>query len=318
MTVAAGVRIGWADLPAHVRDAVEDLLGAPVVAAVSQPGGFSPGTADRVVTVSGARAFVKAVGRVQNPNSVDMHRREARITAALPAAAPVPRLLGVFDDGDWVAIVLDDVEGRHPRTPWERTELDAVVGTLSRLADTLTPAPLSDVPAAADSLAHDLAGWQRLTREPSPDLDPWTAANLPVLRAAAERAATALRGDTLVHLDVRADNLLIRPDGSVVIVDWPWACTGPAWLDTALLSINVRLYGGGADADRLLADLADRTGAEPGDFVDVLAGIAGFFLDAARLPAPPGLPTVRAFQLAQARALLPWLGERLAPAASGT
>jgi aminoglycoside phosphotransferase (APT) family kinase protein len=309
MTVAAGIRIGWADLPVHVRATVEDLLGAPVVSAVSQPGGFSPGTADRVITAAGARAFVKAVGRTQNPHSVEMHRREARITVALPAATPAPRLLGVFDDGDWVAMVFADVEGRHPRTPWEPAELDAVIGTLHRLADMSTPPPLNGLPAVADSLADDLAGWQRLSEDPSPDLPtpPPTA-----FRAAAERAAAALHGDTLVHLDVRADNLLIRPDGSVVIVDWPWACTGPAWLDTLLLSINVRLYGGDVEADRLLADLARRTGADPADFVDVLAAMAGFFLDAARRPAPPGLPTLRAFQRAQGQALLPWLNERLA------
>ena len=86
-------------------------------------------------------------------------------------------------------------------------------------------------------------------------------------------------GDTLVHGDLRADNLLLRRDGSVAIVDWPWASIGPAWLDTVLLSINVRLFGG--DAERVLAELAARTGADPRDFTDVLVGAAGYFLDAA-------------------------------------
>ena len=84
MIDATGQRIGWADLPEHVRVAVQDILGGPVVTATSQPGGFSPGTADRVVTASGRRAFVKAVSPAQNPESPGMHRQEARITAALP------------------------------------------------------------------------------------------------------------------------------------------------------------------------------------------------------------------------------------------
>lgn len=46
--------------------------------------------------------------------------------------------------------------------------------------------------------------------------------------------------------------------------------------------------------------------------VAVLAGVAGFFADTARLPAPTGLPTVRAFQRAQADAALSWLGKELA------
>lgn len=311
MTTATGVRIGWSDLPAHVRDAVEGLLGVPVVAAVSQPGGFSPGAADRVVTATGARAFVKAVGRVQNSRSVEMYRNEARITAVLPPTVPAPRLTGVFDDGEWVAMVFEDVEGRHPQTPWEPAELDTVVATLRRLADPATPAPAAGLPTAAGSLSADLDGWRRLRDDPPPDLDHSVTAMLGELCAAAERATAALHGDALVHLDVRADNLLIRPNGTVVIVDWPWACTGPAWLDTALLTINVRLHGDHRRADRLLADVADHTGADPQDLVDVLAGMAGFFLDIARKPAPPGLPTLRAFQRAQAEALLPWLRERL-------
>ncbi|WP_256448076.1 hypothetical protein [Cellulomonas sp. GbtcB1] len=32
----------WSDLPEHVHAAVEQILGAPVVPAHSQPGGFSP------------------------------------------------------------------------------------------------------------------------------------------------------------------------------------------------------------------------------------------------------------------------------------
>ena len=67
MVDAAGVRVAWADLPARVRDVVEEILGAPVVEAVSQPGGFSPGSADRVRTADGRRAFVKAVAGVGEP-----------------------------------------------------------------------------------------------------------------------------------------------------------------------------------------------------------------------------------------------------------
>ena len=93
MISATGVRIGWADLPLEVREAVERCLDDRVVAAVSQPGGFSPGTADRVVTANGRRAFVKAVGRVLNEVSVTLHRMEARVAAALPSGAPAPRLL---------------------------------------------------------------------------------------------------------------------------------------------------------------------------------------------------------------------------------
>jgi aminoglycoside phosphotransferase (APT) family kinase protein len=308
MIPAIGVRIGWRDLPAHVRAAVEDTLGSPVVAAESQSGGFSPGTADRVVTASGDRAFVKAVSPAQNPRSVEMARAEARITAVLPPAAPTPALLGTYDDGDWMVLVLEDVPGRHPRTPWVADEIDAAVRALRKLAATLTPAPPAGLPRAADQLADDLAGWAEIAADPPPGLDPWAAAHSDALVAAADRGRDAIaHGDTLVHCDIRADNLLVRPDGEIIVVDWPAAGVGPAWLDTVLLAINVIVHGG--DGDRALA------GVDPGHAVDVIAGVTGYFLNQARRPDPPGLPTVRAFQRAQGLAMLPWLRGRMGAAA---
>ncbi|CCH20466.1 Aminoglycoside phosphotransferase (modular protein) [Micromonospora lupini str. Lupac 08] len=237
-------RIGWGDLPAAVRSAVEGIIGDRVIEAVSQPGGFSPGTADRVRTATGRRAFVKAVSPAQNPDSPVMHRAEARTSGALPTTAPTPRLLGCHDDGEWVALVFSDVNGRHPTTPWRADELTGVLNALEAMAVALTPSPVAHVPAAADLLAGDFAGWHRIAADPPPRLDPWVRAHLDHLRHAADEGVAALTGDTLCHLDVRADNLLLDAAGTVTVVDWPWACRGPAWLDTALLLVNVRLFGG--------------------------------------------------------------------------
>ncbi len=42
----------------------------------------------------------------------------------------------------------------------------------------------------------------------------------------------------------------------------------------------------------------------------MLAGYAGYFIDAARLPGIPGLATIRPFQRAQGDAVLRWVAER--------
>jgi aminoglycoside phosphotransferase (APT) family kinase protein len=297
-----GQRIGWAELPEQIRKRVEAVVGAPVVSAVSQTGGFSPGTADRVVTAAGRRAFVKAVSTTLNMRSVELARAEAHVTARMPVDAPVPRLLASLDDGEWVVLIHEDVEGRHPRTPWVQDEIDATVRALRQLAAAVTPAPVTGVPQAAEHLASPFRGWARLATDPPPDLDPWVAAHLDELRAAADRGLAAVAtGSTLVHCDLRADNLLVRPDGSVVVVDWPYGCIGPAWLDTLLLAMNVLVYGG--PGDRLLA------GIDPRVATDLIAGFTGDFLERSRHPSP-GIPYVRAFQRAQADAMLPWLRER--------
>jgi len=50
-------RLQWDELPPPLRARIEEVLGEPVVEARSQSGGFSPGSADRVITASGRRAF---------------------------------------------------------------------------------------------------------------------------------------------------------------------------------------------------------------------------------------------------------------------
>ncbi|MDG6103455.1 phosphotransferase [Dactylosporangium aurantiacum] len=302
MVQASGVRIGWDDLPSTVHAAVTAILGGPVVRAVSQPGGFSPGTADRVLLADGSRAFVKAVSAAQNAHSVQLHRTEARVTAMLPADVPAPRLLGFHDDGTWVALVFADVEGRQPHVPWQDDELAAVLDALRRL-----PVPVSGLPSLPSLLADSFGGWRRLAADPPAALDPWAASNLDLLVELADRGVTALAGDRLVHVDIRADNLLIRPDGSVMVVDWPGAAVGVPWFDTLSLLLNVRLYGG-APSDTLL----DVFEPDPADVTAVIAGLAALFTDRGREPDPPGLPTLRRFQQDQAAVMLPWLRARLA------
>ena len=126
-------RVPWAELPSQIRSWVAGVLGSDVVRAVTQPGGFSPGAASRLELADGRRAFVKAVSAQANPVSPGMHRQEAVVTAALPAGVPAPRLLGQYDDGEWVALLLSDVAGRSPAQPWDEAELANVLGALARM-----------------------------------------------------------------------------------------------------------------------------------------------------------------------------------------
>jgi len=310
-------RIGWSELPTSVRSGIEEILGGPVVEAATQSGGFSPGTADRVRLASGRRAFVKAVSADVNATSATLHRREAAITAKLPPALPVPRLLGTYDDGTWVALALTDVDGRRPREPWQEDELGIVLDSLAEVARVELPAGLG-LPLYQDSLRGAFMGWEKLQRRPMEGLDPWAMANLAELVALARAGVECLAGISLVHGDLRTDNILLTGgpvggtgDSRAVLVDWPWAAVGAPWVDALSVLINVKSLDPDSRPERFLDSHSAFSGVPAAAINGVLAGFAGYFMDMSRRPDSPGMPTLRAFQRKQADALVGWLKLRL-------
>lgn len=311
--LAQGRRLSWTELPDHLRARVEDLLGSPVLAATTQPGGFSPGIAARLRLADGTRAFVKAVGDI-NADARRLHRAEARLAAALPPNAPAPRLLGVVDSDGWVILAFDDVDGRLPVQPWREDELARVLAAIADLSGALTPAPIDAPPAATryDALGR---GWRRLAdaaasgADELAGADPWVRANLAELADLERGWDHAVDGTTLAHGDVRADNILLTED-RVMFVDWPWACLAPPWFDLVAMLPNVAMNGGPPPEDIVAAHPAAAT-ADPAAITTVIAALAGTWTYLGRQPDPPGLPTVRAFQRAHAAVALGWLRERL-------
>ena len=227
---AEGRRVDWNDLPAEVRAALERRLGSRVVESITQRTGFSPGLAARVLLHDGRRVFIKAVSGAANPDAPGLHRREARIVAALPASAPVPRLLWTYDEGGWVALCFEDVDGRHPYEPWTEPDLALVRDALRDMGTVLTPSPLEVDETAAEALADHINGWQVAHQRGEARLDEWCAGNLGRLAELEAEAPAFAAGHGLVHFDLRADNLLLAGD-RVYVVDWPWARVGPAWVD---------------------------------------------------------------------------------------
>jgi len=307
---AVGVRLAWTALPAALRAMVEGWLGETVAMAASQEGGFSPGVAARLTTASGRRVFLKAVGAEQNADSPRFHRREIAIAAALPASAPTPRLLWSHDRDGWVALIFEDIAGMQPQQPWRADELARVLGALNDLAAALTPSPLPPTIAvrARDSALLNASWWARVRRDTDPRLDPWSARHLDALIALEALAPTAVDGETLVHFDIRADNLLLTPE-RVYVVDWPHAQIGAPWLDLVGMAPSVAMQGG-PEPEALLLGQQVLHGVDPEAIDAFIALLAGYLTWSALQPPPPGIPTVRAFQDAQGIVARRWTARR--------
>ena len=269
-----------------IVERAERVLGSPAKSwARVASRGYSLNDHWTVVLEDGTRAFIK-VGSVDP--SPDWVRDEHRVFTAVEGPF-MPRLLA-FEDGERPLLALQDLMPARWPPPWRPGDVDAVRGALAEVA----AAPVrGELPRLADV---DWQGWHAIEDDPqrflSLGLAPadWLERSLPALLDAQDR--TPLDGNSLVHRDVRSDNLCLREDGRAVLVDWNHAAIGNPAFDLAFW----------------LPSLALEHGPAPETFgVDEFAAyVAGFFAERAGLPPPDGAPRVRAFQLAQLEVALPW------------
>jgi hypothetical protein len=299
MAHAAGVRLPYEELPAVVRAWVERTLGSAVVSAATQQGGFSPGVAARLVTVSGRRAFVKAVGTVLNPKTPELFRQEITAMRAIGPLPMAPALYDVYDHGDWVAMLFEDIEGHLPDHPWNQPEADRVLDAIAELTEALDPSPWPDAPVAAVRSREFLTRWDSVIAD-GLDVPTWARGREEELAEVARVGVRALaEGKALAHWDLRADNIIVTDD-RVVFIDWAHPALAPRWADTVILQADMRES---VSLPALPDDIA---------ITGFLTAIAGGLWWGAFQPPPPGLPTIRAWQRQHALIHLDWVRERLA------
>ncbi len=304
----SGARIAWAAVPDDVRAGIEQLLGAPVVEAVSQPGGFSEGLAARVRLANGGRAFVKAASSSRIPSVADYHRREATIMEHLPPGVPAPRLLHTYDDGVWVALVFEEIAGRLPAQPWQRDELDRVLAAVTDLARLLTPSPVDEAILGKPRLG----GWLGVAQDGAVDrvatLSPWAVEHFDELAGLEEQASLVLAGKTLLHGDLYPFNVMLTAD-RVFVVDWPHAWVGAGYCDVVTLLSSASLSG--VDPQPLAESHPLTRDLEPVHINAFLAMHAGFLLRVAASAGPAADRNLVDMMVALARASLHWLRNRL-------
>ena len=314
-------RITWTEIPDAIRARVETALGSTVASHTTQPVGNLPGAAEHVVTAEGRRAFVKLSHPGINPETPDLLRRELHVLRHLPEAVPAPRLVDGFDEDGWVGVVMEDVVGDHPRTPWSDEDLEATLDALVATSRAATPCPVPDLPPVAQSVERAGSGWTVFLDRTPDDLDPWLAERLPEFAGRVDRLVDHCEGDSLVHNDIRSHDVVLRTEGPsrrALLVDWSWAGVGPAWTDAASLVVDLLRTAephqpDWARADRLVtritAEFTPETGRGPASeaVVTYLIAWLGNLEYACRQPELPGLTGLRAHQRATADALRGWL-----------
>jgi hypothetical protein len=216
------VRLGWHELPQAARAAIEQhgrVLGVePIGQGINSAFTATLHTETGIVFCKGAR------------DDGGMLRREATINPGLPPYAP--RLRWMVEVDDWTFAAFDHVTGRRanfaPGSP-----------DLARLRSLFTepwPAPPTLTRQLATRWA-ELPGWALLAQQFRDRLNPWAQQHLPRLVELEADAPNHVSGNDLLHTDLSPLNFLINDQ--VWLVDWAWACRGPAWVDVAFLVLRL-------------------------------------------------------------------------------
>jgi hypothetical protein len=245
----------------------------------------------RVVFDDRPPAFAKVAAFDYVAEWLRLERANYRALAGMPY---LPELIGWHDDGEAPVLVIEDLSRATWPPPWSTDAIDAVLAALAEVQGTPPPDAIDDDFGALFDI-HE--GWDPMRADPTGALAlglfdrGWFERYADDLAAAA--ATADLAGDTLLHGDVRSDNLCLR-EGRAVLIDWNWACVGASELDLAAWLPSLH-HEGGPEPWTLLPD------AGP-----LAALLAGFFLEhAAREPIPQA-PHVRKLQLDQGVVALEW------------
>ncbi|WP_327116583.1 phosphotransferase [Nocardia sp. NBC_01730] len=300
-------RIEWHQVPTPVRVMIENRLGAGVVSAITQSSGFSHGLAARMMLSDGRSAFVKAIAA--DDVLASAYRAEAACSALLPPSVPAPRLWFEAEEYGWFAVGFDDVEGVAPRFDNPRDMAD-VLTMIEQLPGLLTPSPMPTAPTFTEQYGPRMHCWQGFADSgPPPDLDEWSRRNLERLAALEDGWHQATVGETLLHSDIRPDNLILRPDRTVVVVDWAWPSRGAAWVD--LVAMAPSIAAAGVDPDKVLANHPVTEAVDPAAIDAYLCALVGYWETHSRRPRLERSPRLREHQARSAVSTRVWLRRRL-------
>ncbi len=256
--------------------------------------GYTPARRWIVRFEDGTSAFVKEAA---DADTARWLREEVRIYRQLQGDF-LPSFLGWDDSEDAPILVLEDLSQASWPPPWNPARVQGVRQALEELWAVAAPLGQKRLSEYRD----ELQGWTKVAADPAPFLSlgfcssSWLDACLPSLLKA--EASAPLDGHSLLHLDVRSDNLCFAGDRAV-LVDWNWAAVGNPDFDLGFWLPSLEAEGG-PPPDAILPNAGPIAGI-----------VSGFFASQAGLPPIPSAPRVREVQRLQLATALPWAARAL-------
>ncbi|MEW2353956.1 phosphotransferase [Spirillospora sp. NPDC029432] len=237
------MRSDRSELPPEVAGAIEARSG-PIHRFEPAPAG-NHADISGTVHADGGRLFIKAARKIapdRDGPEVRSLRWEAAINPHVTEYAP--RLHWSVEAGGWLVLGFEHVEARHADYTPGSPDLDVLAKVIDGLQARRAPEVLEG---------------KRVERR-------WEAF----------ADVSALAGDTLLHADLNAANVLISDDGTVHVVDWTFTGRGAPFLEMALLIPWLMEAGHSpAAAEEWVSRFSAWTAADP----DVITRFSRVFAD---------------------------------------
>ncbi|MDH3731269.1 MAG: hypothetical protein OES13_09130 [Acidimicrobiia bacterium] len=285
-----------------VAEAVSDALGRRVsrIRRIRGREGGHTGAIRRIAELDdGSSAYVKVATTTALAERL---RHEIEIYEQVQEPFMLTKL-GEVDDGARVVLILENAETARWPPPWDTAGISAVTAMLDKLRQVAAPGWLVWL-GGPEALGSASASWQQVLEDPSRLLTQglvsasWLERSIEPLQAAERNSNVG--GGSLVHLDVRSDNICFDR-GQVKLVDWPGARLGHSYLDQHYWATTLYRETGTRHDELLTADA-------PGH----LARLSGWYAGTLSSSVAGHLRAEQAQLLSDSlRSLLPWVCDLL-------
>ncbi len=273
---------------------IEKLVGSKPVAWKAINKGYTQAERYVMQFENGTSTFVKLA---TEKDTVKWLRDEHKAYSVIKADF-MPKMIA-WEYGEYPILVLEDLSKGHWPPPWTSGQIQKVFDTLKKLAEI-------KIEGDFDSLSNfkkELTGWQKISQDPkgflglglvSPE---WLEKTLPTLIKA--ESEIKLEGDSLVHTDIRSDNICFVGD-KTIFIDWNWTVKGNPMFDVVAWLPSLYAEGGPTPWSFNIN--------EP----ELIVALAGFHAFSACQPANfKGAEAIRALQLKFLKVYIPWVMKTL-------
>ena len=275
-----------------VLERIQKLMASPPVEWRTLRKGHTAAETWLMRFASGKSAFVK---HATDEQTASWLKSERSVYEAVRGDF-LPDLLG-WDGGDFPILILEDLSHASTVPPWTQEAIDRVFALLEVLARTTLPQSFR----ALTKYPEPFNGWHEIAKNPAAFValglvtPRWLDAALPALLRA--EAAADLSGESLVHTDLRSDNIFFHRS-LTMLIDWNWACRGNPKFDLVSWLPSLHAEGGPAPWEFTV------------DEPNLIAMQAGYLGHRAASP-PHDNESIRRLQEKQLRSALPWAARAL-------